>query len=514
LQLYRLVGVQARVQLSIIALLVVLERLVFAAAAIGITGRLLVTWAGGAAVVAIWSLKGLLKQRVTTEIRRKVTMLIAEGALLGNPDASFLPGGQADAAIFDGRHAAEKVLVQFLPALVGEPIAAASLLYFVKPTRVPIVLAAAMVGAASVVVAVARNFASRGLKGAYQRYMLAAEGALTSVRAATDLVASGHERAHLERLRKTVDDWTREAARAERNSALFERIPFAAVVVVGVILLVQSQSLELRSAIRLGVFFPPLAGLTRTIFELLRRGPRVQTLGPALDAQPTPGTASSNGQSPTAPFAIACDSVNFAYAQIPVLENVSFVWKPGEIVGIRGPNGSGKSTLLKLLLGLVSPTSGKILLDGTDLQHFDLSGWRRSISYLPQRPYVPEKATILQALQLTIPDLTRAEAKHGLDESRSWDSLARIAGTGDPLQVPVASLSVGMRQRVMLARVLARPAAVVLLDEPDENLDSDTRVMLGNILRSLAGGRLVAIATHDESILAITRLLVELKVRA
>jgi ABC-type transport system involved in cytochrome bd biosynthesis fused ATPase/permease subunit len=117
-----------------------------------------------------------------------------------------------------------------------------------------------------------------------------ARDTLTSIRAAPELIASGHEGAYLERLRASVNDWTATAARAERNAAVFQRIPLAAVVVVEVVLVVRTQSLELGQLIRLGVFFPPIAGLMRTMSELIKTAPRVHALGVALDARISVGT--------------------------------------------------------------------------------------------------------------------------------------------------------------------------------------------------------------------------------
>jgi len=508
-QLYRLLSGRARIGLALTAVLLVAERLLLAAGAFGLAGRLSVTWAASAGVVVLWALRGFVRQGVVKETREKLTMLIAEAALEHGADGAFLPGEEADAAVFEGRNAAEQVIVRHLPPLVAEPIAAVVLLIVVKPAGVPVLAGMGAVAVAAVLLALLRNATVARQRGAWRKYMDVARDTLTSVRAAPELIASGHEGAYLERLRKSVGEWTESAARAERNAAVFQRIPFAAVVVVAVVLIVQTQSLELGQLIRLGVFFPPIAGLMRTVFELVRTAPRIQTLGPALDAhgrgahEKTKSTASRKPP-PELPCEIRFEAVSFAYDNVPVLKNVSFVWKPGEVLGIKGPNGSGKSTLLRLMLGLLEPTEGRILVGGIDLREIDLPAWRRGIAYLPQRPYVPERATVIEAMRLTAP-ISEAQARGSLERMGAWERVDRGAKRGtNPLEMPMDALSVGVRQQVMLAQRLARQVIVVLLDEPDENLDREAREQLKSLARDNEARQGVMIATHEEAILVAT----------
>jgi ABC-type bacteriocin/lantibiotic exporter with double-glycine peptidase domain len=359
-----------------------------------------------------------------------------------------------------------------------------------------------------------------------------AQGTLTSVRASTEIVASGHEDLYLANLGVAIGDWTRATARAERSAAVVQRIPMVAVLLLGIFLVVTTEPLELAPAIRLAVFVPPLAGLMRTVLDFVRLSPRIQSLGPVLDPPKppkrdsfTPSSLSQDRTSgphppsgglappPRLPCEIRFERVSFAYNGALVLDNVSCQWKPGDMLGIRGPNGSGKSTLLKILLGLLEPSGGRILVGGFDLRDIDLPAWRRCIAYLPQRPYLPERATVFDAMQLTIPDLTSAEAQVALARTGAWERLRQSGdGMSKPLQMPMSSLSVGMRQRVLLSRAFARNSPVLLLDEPDENLDGETCQMLIQLVRNLGGANMIAIATHDASLLMSAKAIVELGV--
>jgi ATP-binding cassette subfamily C protein CydCD len=498
--------------------LLVVERLVLAAGAFGLTGRLAVTWAASAGVAVLWAVRGVVRQGVVKEAREKLTMLIAETALVRGTDGGFLPGEEADAAVFEGRNAAEQVIVRHLPPLVAEPVAAVALLYIVKPAAVPVLAGMATVAVAAIFLALLRNAMMTRQRGAWRKYMEVARDTLTSIRAAPELIASGHERMYLERLHKSVGEWTEVAARAERNAALFQRIPLAATVLVAVVLVAQTQGLELSQLIRLGVFLPPIAGLMRTVFELVRTAPRIQTLRAALDeARATRKRAKQDAlkkEPPALPCEIRFEAVGFAYGDVQVLKNVSFVWKPGEVLGIKGPNGSGKSTLLKLMLGLLEPTEGRISVGGIDLRDIDLASWRRGIAYLPQRPYLPEKTTVIEAMRLAAPLLGEEEARRGLEEVQIWERLRGARRSGDRemdrLQTPVALLSVGMQQRMMLARVFAQSAGMIVMDEPDENLDNCTRNLLERRLRDLAAAKPMGFATHDGSLMAAAGLIVDL----
>jgi len=505
-QLFGLVTGGARAKLAATAALLVIERLVLAVGAFGLAGRLGITWAASAGVVALWAARGFVREGAVKEAREKLTMVIAESALERGADGSFLPGEEADAAVFEGRSAAEQVITRHLPPLVAEPIAALVLLFVVKPAGLPVLAGMAAVVVAALFLALLRKATVARQRHAWDKYMNVARDILTSIRAAPELISSGYQEAYLERLRTTVDDWTESAARAERNAALLQRIPFATVVVVAVILVVQAQSIELGQLIRLGVFFPPIAGLMRAVLELVRTAPRIQALGAALDWREKRQQArpKAHVQPPLEmPCEVRFEGVSFAYGDVPVLRNVSFAWKPGEVLGVRGPNGSGKSTLLKLMLGLIEPTEGRILVGGVDLREIDLPAWRRRIAYLPQRPYVPEKATVIEAMRLTAPALEEAAARRSLSRINIDEGpYRRVAGAVDWLRVPMASLSVGARQRVQLACVFAKEHAFLLLDEPDENLDAATSRILLELVGPTGQKRSTAIISHQEAMLA------------
>jgi ABC-type transport system involved in cytochrome bd biosynthesis fused ATPase/permease subunit len=114
-------------------------------------------------------------------------------------------------------------------------------------------------------------------------------------------------------------------------------------------------------------------------------------------------------------------------------------------------------------------------------------------------------------MRLTLPTLTENEARNALTLTGAWDQVRRTSdGKVEPLGVAMSSLSVGARQRVLLARALAQPVALTLLDEPDENLDRETRAILGEIVHKYGATWMFVIATHDETLLQSAGTLIEL----
>ncbi len=207
---------------------------------------------------------------------------------------------------------------------------------------------------------------------------------------------------------------------------------------------------------------------------------------------------------------IRIERVTFSYANRndaaysrplgPPLLDLEFVLPAGESLAVLGPNGSGKTTLLYLLLGLVTPVSGRILVDGqptSDLAR--VSGDR--VAFVSQRPFEPPEATIEQALLAFDKDVPRARLLEVLDAVGLLSSLRPRALTDDALlSLRIASLSRGQARRVMLARALVRDTALIVLDEPEAHLDAESVSELDALLRRLAKKRRIIAAVHNEAV--------------
>src|SRR6187401_3375275 len=142
-------------------------------------------------------------------------------------------------------------------------------------------------------------------------------------------------------------------------------------------------------------------------------------------------------------------NVSKRYGALTAVRHVSFVVKPGEVLGYLGPNGSGKSTTVKMLVGLMPPTSGTILFDGQDVQD-------RLLEYKAQVGYVPEEAHVYT--YLTGPEYLRLTGRlrqmPAAKLETKIDRFLRIFSLDSDYHAPLASFSIGMRQKILLAAAL------------------------------------------------------------
>lgn len=198
--------------------------------------------------------------------------------------------------------------------------------------------------------------------------------------------------------------------------------------------------------------------------------------------------------------------VTFAYDEggAPTLDVSGIMLNPGQSVAILGANGSGKSTLLKLLSGLYAPTTGRVMIDGTDMNQIEPRDLRRLIGYLGQDVRL-FSGTLRDNLNLTM--LER-------DDERLMDALD-FAGLGQfvkshpkGLDLPIhdggAGLSIGQRQSIGWARLWLQDPAICLLDEPTAALDQTLEKTLVSRLETWLAGRTAVIATHRVPILSLT----------
>jgi ATP-binding cassette subfamily C protein len=173
----------------------------------------------------------------------------------------------------------------------------------------------------------------------------------------------------------------------------------------------------------------------------------------------------------------------------PALHDVNLVIRRGDSIGIVGPTGSGKTTLVDLLLGILSPTSGAVRVDGTDLRAA-LRDWQRQIGYVPQTVYLIDD-TIRRNIALALDDAAIDEERV-LEAAHAAQLDEFIRGLSDGLNTVVGErgvkLSGGERQRIAVARALYRRPAVLVFDEATSALDYTTEQALTASLQRLPGG--------------------------
>ncbi|MFE4635416.1 thiol reductant ABC exporter subunit CydD [Streptomyces sp. NPDC056773] len=182
---------------------------------------------------------------------------------------------------------------------------------------------------------------------------------------------------------------------------------------------------------------------------------------------------------------------------------VSLTVEPGECVALTGPSGAGKSTLLQVLLGFVTPRTGRVRVAGKDLAGLAPEQWRERIAWVPQRPHL-FAGTIAENVRLARPGATDAEVTAALADAGAWEFVRALPRGADTLLGEGGvGLSAGQRQRLALARAFLADRPVLLLDEPTAALDGETEAAVVEAVRRLAVGRTVLLVVHRPALLAL-----------
>lgn len=195
----------------------------------------------------------------------------------------------------------------------------------------------------------------------------------------------------------------------------------------------------------------------------------------------------------------------------PVLRGINFELYPGEVLGVVGPSGAGKSTLARCLTGVVKPTVGGCYLDGHSTYLWERSSFGKAVGYLPQNLAMID-GTVRQTIarmQMSDPrDVIRAARAAGIHEL-----IGRLPfGYDTPIQEGMHMLSGGQKQRLALARALYGEPKLIILDEPNSNLDGEGELALIDAVRAAKDrGAIVVMIAHRPSVMAIADKLLVLE---
>ncbi len=229
-------------------------------------------------------------------------------------------------------------------------------------------------------------------------------------------------------------------------------------------------------------------------FELFDLTPNLKSKANAI--------AIKEQQAPTLVF----DNVSFRYPSDTnenpmVLQNLSFTIKPGEKIAIIGVNGSGKTTLIKLLCRVYDPTSGRILINGTELRDLSLEDWQSSLGVLFQ-DFPTYNLTVRESIsigRINAP-VNEVQLKQSAQFSGADEFINEFPKTYDQLIWKDfrdgTDLSKGQHQRMAVARMFYRNAAITILDEPTASIDAVTEEKIFTTLEKNMAGKTVILITH------------------
>ncbi|WP_329125709.1 ABC transporter ATP-binding protein [Streptomyces sp. NBC_01465] len=192
------------------------------------------------------------------------------------------------------------------------------------------------------------------------------------------------------------------------------------------------------------------------------------------------------------------EQVGFAYegADGPAVEDFTLSARLGETIALVGASGAGKSTVLNLLIGFIRPTSGRILLDGTDMATLDLRSYRRFLSVVPQESILFE-GSIRENVTYGMGEVPEDRVRDALRDANALEFVDRLPlGIDTVVGERGSRLSGGQKQRLAIARALIRDPRVLVLDEATSALDTRSEALIQEALARLVRGRTVFVVAH------------------
>ncbi|USB33160.1 ABC transporter ATP-binding protein [Paenibacillus sp. YPG26] len=192
------------------------------------------------------------------------------------------------------------------------------------------------------------------------------------------------------------------------------------------------------------------------------------------------------------PYLLQVESLNVSMRGVPILDQVNLTFKKGRIYGLLGPNGAGKTTLLKVLLGIYKPTSGKVMFGHQDLYEGSNKEVRGTIGSIIEFPGFYENLTLFENLDLHL------RYQRGSSSPPEIDALLKLVSLYGHRNKLFSQTSLGMKQRLGIARAMAHQPQLLLLDEPTNGLDPQGIREVRDILISqvLSRGMTVIVSSH------------------
>ncbi|MGY5011325.1 ABC transporter ATP-binding protein [Streptomyces sp. 900105755] len=322
--------------------------------------------------------------------------------------------------------------------------------------------------------------------------------------------AHGLERKALRRMDGTLSRLLTSGMRLDLVNGRFGSLAWVVLNVIGVAVLAAAALVSYYGVwgvtpgdvVMLSAFLTTLTNSTTTLTNLapvITKGlESVRSVGEVLQA---PELEDNEGREEVTAVrgAVTFERVGFAYedAGRPAVAEFGLDVVPGETVALVGASGAGKSTVLNLVIGFIRPTSGRLLLDGTDMSRLDLRTYRRFVSVVPQESILFD-GTVRENVAYGMEDEADEEAvRAALRDANALEFVDRLPhGLDTVVGERGARLSGGQRQRLAIARALIRDPRVLVLDEATSALDTRSEALVQQALARLLRGRTTFVVAH------------------
>ncbi|MFI5798501.1 ABC transporter ATP-binding protein [Streptomyces sp. NPDC051677] len=321
--------------------------------------------------------------------------------------------------------------------------------------------------------------------------------------------AHGLERKALHRMDGTLSRLLTSGMRLDLLNGRFGSLAWVLLNVIGVLVLTGAALISYYGmwgvtagdVVMLSAFLTTLTNSVTTLTGLapvITKGlESVRSVGEVLQA---PELEDNEGKAELAALhgSVTFEDVGYAYdGGSPAVRDFTLSVRPGETVALVGASGAGKSTVLSLVIGFIRPTSGRVLLDGIDLDTLDLRTYRRFVSVVPQESILFD-GTIRENVAYGMED--EADEQTVLAALRDANALEFVERLPQGLDTLVgergARLSGGQKQRLAIARALIRDPKVLVLDEATSALDTRSEALVQQALARLLRGRTTFVVAH------------------
>ncbi len=203
-------------------------------------------------------------------------------------------------------------------------------------------------------------------------------------------------------------------------------------------------------------------------------------------------------------------NLTFYYGENKIIENLSFVAKKGEIIGISGESGSGKSTLAKLIMKFLPVNDGEILIDGVDIKNIDTKHFRENSSIIMQESYL-FNSSLENNVTIFDKNINKEKLLESFDNTNLTNFVSSLKkGTREIIGERSSNVSSGQKQRIATSRSLYNNSKLLILDEATSNIDIFSEIELLKTLEKIKEDKIILIISHNKSTLSICDKIVQL----